>query len=193
MIIHIDPKSGSPIFILGQMNMISSLRAVYEKYGIHGIYYAVLFGWPGSPYASVTDEEQRDAYVVKEVYGNTYYDSIRKEQITIEDFSVKEQYKAHDMAEAMKVIYDLARVPVIENRLLYLRLLDRNKLALDVEFHPDNHKGNNEMAGGQKVLLSNRTILEKNLNETMEREKEILMKSDPKMSLDDFINKIGKK
>ena len=194
MIIHIDSQTGSPVFVLNQMMMLDALRIVYHKYGIHGIHYAVLFGWQGSPFAMITDDDARDGYVVREVYNSTYYDPIDKQSKKMENFSTKDQYKQEDMKNAIKIINELAPVPVIQNKLFYLKLLDKNKVALDQDdINPANKKGIADQAKNQELLLKNRNLLDKTLNEMLEREKELLMKSDPKTSLDDFITKINAK
>lgn len=191
MTIHVDTQTGAPIFVLNQMMMLSSIRDVYKKYGIHGIYYAVLFGWSGSPFASLTNDSIRDENVVKEVYGSKYYDPVQKEEIASEPFSCKEQYKQQDMKAAIKMITSLARVPIIEERNLFLKLLDRNQEDLKKEAEPTDFKGMEMIASAQKPLLLNRTALNKNLEAILIKEKEILLRSDPKASLSDFINKIS--
>ena len=188
MIMHIDPDTGSPSFVLDQMMMIKSLNAVYQKYGIHGIYYCVLFGWPASPFAMVTEEKERHELVVKEVYDSKYYDPIIKEEIYREKLQVKDQYKEAEIIEAISSINTLARVPVLEDKALYLKQLDKNKAAMDYEHNMKDVKGTTEREKYMKDLIANRKALNAILNEALISEKDTLLKKDPKASLDDFIN-----
>lgn len=190
MIIHVDTTTGSPLFVMDQMMMIGAIRDVYNKYGIHGIYYAVLFGWPGSPFYSVISEPARDELVVQEVYGTKYYDPVQKEEILTERFSCKEQFNQSDMKLAIQSINSLAPVPVLEEKYLYTRLLEINKSGLERQADPQDYKGQTEIAKAQKELFSSRKTLNAFLDEVHKKEKDILLKSDPQMSLSDFINKI---
>lgn len=191
MTIYVNTDTGAPMFVLGQMMQIESLRVVYKKYGIHGIYYAVLFGWAGSPFATLTKDSLRDENVCREVYGSTYYDPNTKELVTMENYQVKDQYLQDDMRLAIKTINELARVPIIEERNLYLKLLDRNKEDLEREAHPQDTKGKIDIEANKVKLITNRQTMNKMLEEVQKKEKEILLRSDSKASLSDFISKIS--
>lgn len=191
MTIYINTDTGAPMFVISQMMMIDSLREVYKRYGIHGIYYAVLFGWAGSPFASLTKESMRDENVCREVYGSTYYDPNKKELVTIENYQIKEQYLQDDMRAAIKIINELARVPIIEEKNLFLKLLDRNKEDLEREAHPQDLKGKIDIESNKKPLIENRQRMNKMLEEVLKKEKEVLLRSDSKASLSDFISKIS--
>ncbi|MGG7664046.1 hypothetical protein [Dyadobacter sp. BHUBP1] len=190
MSIHIDPDTGSPVFILDQMMMVDELRAVYHRYGIHGIYYAVLFCWAGSPFASLTDQAERHEAVCRQVYRSVYYDPIKQDDVRRERLRSPRQYEQEDMVAAFRRISELARVPVLEEKLLYLGMLDRIKVALSVEFNPLDFKKAKEATEVQKNLLANSKAVSAALKEAMETERTMLLKHDPKASLDDFILKV---
>ena len=191
MTIYVNNDNGAPMFVLNQMMMIESIRSVYKRYGIHGIYYAVLFGWQGSPFASLTSESMRDENVCREVYGNTYYDPNIKELVSMENYQVKEQYLQDDMRSAIQSINELARIPILEEKALYLKLLDQNKVDLQRQAHPEDYKGQDMIEENKKKLIINRQNLNKMLEDVQKKEKEILLRSDAKASLSDFINKIS--
>jgi len=193
MIIHIDVATGSPLFVVDQMTMISSIRQVYQKYGIHGIYYAVLYGWVGSPFYSITVEADRNKMVTREVYAGEYFDPVQKKQILpSEQYTCEDQYLQPEMREAIGMINSLARIPVVEDRVLYQKLLDQNKASLERQAAPDDYKGQTEIIKSHPDLFKNRKSLTQMIDEALKKEKEILAKSDPQISLNDFIDKVLK-
>lgn len=187
MIIHVDPDSGSPLFVMDQIMMIRSLNTIYHKYGIHGIYYAVFFGWSGSPFATITNEEEKHDLIAAEVYGKPYYDPIQKEEVSQEKLRNKDQYKKPDMQEAIQIIGRLARVPVLEDKISYLRWLDDNTKAMDQPINKQNPMGIQERAKKQGELVKGRKEITALLDEAIERERNLLTKKDVLCSLSDFI------
>lgn len=73
LIIEIDKETRRPVIIIEQIFMIKELRALYDKYGTHGVYYAILFFWETSPYISQTDLSLRH----KMVYENTFKEKLK--------------------------------------------------------------------------------------------------------------------
>jgi len=186
---HIDPVSGAPLFVLDQMMMTGAVNNVYKRYGIHGIYYAVLFGWPGSPFASITSNEERDKLVFEEVYNRTYYDMIRKEEIAPKSNDYfRDQYTRADMKKAIDVIAKLARVPVIEEKNKIMGWIDGNSMAMDTKPHSANPLGAVKHAEDQGKLMKTRKELNNLLDEVLAKERDLLVKKDPLCSLDDYLH-----
>lgn len=211
MVVHVDPLTGQPLFIMDQIMMIETLRKVYERYGIHGIYYCVFFGWAASPYASVTDIHEKHKLVCEEIEGAVYYDPVTKTEqrrwqrpipipepprAPVKDANgrVIEKTKsekdrdeyANQIIKACSRVNKLARVPVLESKIQYMAIIDRIWDGLKQPFDGRDLAKAKDGAALQKLLLGNRKDAENNLEDVLRQEREILTKADTMASLNDF-------
>lgn len=211
MTVHIDPLTGQPLFIMDQIMMIEVFREIYKEFGIHGIYYCVFFGWSASPYASITNIEEKHALVSEEVNDSKYYDPVTKtderrskravpcplpprplvEGSNGKPIPKSEREKKEDERIAMIIkgcnrVNKLARVPVLESKIQYMAIIDRIWDGLKQPFDGRDLAKAKDGAALQKVLLSNRKDAENNLEDVLRQEREILTKADTMASLNDF-------
>lgn len=211
MTVHVDPLTGQPLFIMDQIMMIEVFREIYKRYGIHGIYYCVFFGWAASPYASITDIHEKHKLVCEEIEGAIYYDPVTKTEqrrwqrpIPLPETprppavdankrpiekskSEKERDEyALQIIKGCNRVNKLARVPVLESKIQYLAIIDRIWDGLKQPFDPRDLAKARDAAALQKTLLGNRKDAENNLEDVLRQEREILTKADVMASLNDF-------
>lgn len=73
--IKIDTETKEPVYYFEQGFMVKEYRDIYKKYGVHGVNYAILFGWMGSPYKD-RDLEMRHKAVYKASFDIKQYDPL---------------------------------------------------------------------------------------------------------------------
>lgn len=187
MIAHIHPETGMPVFVYQQIAVIPDLKAVYDKYGIHGINYCFMYGWSGSPFATITDDKERHDAVDNEVYEKKpkFYDPVLEQEVGDRDIKLRKktnQYSDQLIISACEIINKLARVPVLEDKKNYLSQQDVTQKRLNNL--PADDK---EASTVQKNFLSSAKVISIELDRISERERNILAKKDYKASLDDFM------
>lgn len=190
MITHIHPETGMPIFVLDQIVMVKELKAVYDKYGIHGINYCFLFGWAGSPFATITDVIERHKLVYKQVYSSTYYDNVMQEEVKPNQVNLSKQTNQYEQVEivaACEMIKKLARVIVLEDKVSNYIIRDNIRKNLE----DATKKLTKDSVTQEKILLTNDGMVAKKIDAIILREREILAKTDYKASLSDFFSELG--
>lgn len=136
MKILINKETGIPMFPLDQLLMDPAIKSCYDKFGVHGLHYAVLFGWEGSPYKTKTDVEQRHQLVYDSVRHLELYDTMKNKLISpTYNKMIPNMYVNPFVIKAIEVINTLARIPVLEMRNYYLIQLDLlKKQASEIKF-----------------------------------------------------------
>lgn len=111
------------MFPIEQMLMIPDCHTCYKNYGIHGLYYAILFGWAGSPYRNKTNEEERDTTVYDAIRLTEIFD-YNKGKMAKPDKTHREMYKNPHIKKAIQAIIQHARIPTLELRAYYTQQID---------------------------------------------------------------------
>jgi len=212
MVVHIDPLTGQPLFIMDQIMMVNAFKKIYDTYGIHGIYYIVFYGWAASPYATITNPKERHEMVWEEVGNTKYYDPVtktdqrspkravpypeppqppaldaNKRPIPKTPIELKRDEASNAIFDACKKVTKIARVPVLESKIQYLAIIDRIWDGLKQPFdHRKSASDAKEAAALQKLLLGNRKDAEERLDHVLVQEREILTKADVMACLNDF-------
>ena len=186
MVVHIDPSTGNPIFIVDQILLVKELKVVYDKYGIHGIHYCFLYGWAASPFSTETNKERRHELVAKQVYESHYYDPIIQDLVKKEKMRTTKQYESPEIVYAIDMINKLGRVPILEEKQTYLTVGDKIRDALLADLDTRTAKALSEQSAAQKNLLANQKETSRALREVIELERALLAKKDEQASLNDF-------
>lgn len=120
------------MFPLDQMLMDPACKDCYDKFGIHGMHYAVLFGWDGSPYKTKTDEDQRHDLVYSSVKHMDLYDTMKNKMVLAQNAKITQIVKDNVFVKkAIAVINTLARIPALEMRNYYFQQMDSLKKQAD--------------------------------------------------------------
>jgi len=192
LIIAINPETGSAMFPLNQMLMIQELKECYKYFGAHGLSYAVLFGWEGSPYKSEIKEEVRDKQVYDAVYSEDIYDINKKKYVLESNLKtrIKEMYKNHFIIKAVKAINRAAPVPQLEMYHYYGEQIEKLKKEIDVVWDADIVK-KQKQASTQNSQLKNINEMEK-AQKAVKQQMSDVMRIQKIASLNDFIqNSLG--
>lgn len=180
------------MFPLDQMLMVKELRECYKYYGIHGLHYAVLFGWEGSPYKNELDLSIRDKMVYDDVYADELYDMNKGAFVNNLKQRHREMYKAPMIMASIRALNLIARVPQIELNNYYEEQIATLKEQANMSWKAGNTRELKEQAQAQKLLLDNIKTLQKNQKEILD-EIASTMKVQVVASLNDFmLNKDGK-
>ena len=154
MIIIIDRETRIPMFSIEQMLMMKETRECYLEYGIHGLYYCVLFGWKGSPYFSVVDENKRDEMVSEDVMSMQYYDPNEGKTITRPQWKHEKMYTSKLIVNAIKKIEEVTPSALIDDYNYFEKLRENIKEEASIEWDPD-PTIKAKQATMQKVFLDN--------------------------------------
>lgn len=190
LIIAINPDTGSAMFPLNQMLMIQELKECYKFFGVHGLTYAVLFGWEGSPYKGELNEEVRDKQVYDAVYSEDIFDINKKKYVLETNLKtrIKEMYRNHFIIKAIKAINRTAPVPQLEMYHYYGEQIEALKKEIDVKWDADIVK-KQKQASTQNSQLKNIAEMEK-AQRSVKAEMTSVMRIQKIASLNDFIRNI---
>ena len=177
MKIYFQKDTGTPIFMLDQLLMDSALKECYKHFGIHGLYYAILFGWNGSPYRSKTNIEERDQLAYDSVKTLEIFDSY-KDKIAKPDKLTKDMYKNPFIKKAIETINELAKVPILELKYFFLKQIETLRLQIEtvkwdkdptiLKKQVDTHKGIMESI---KKMTTEIEIIDAKIEEIFRNEK----------------------
>jgi hypothetical protein len=103
------------VFLQDQIMMVPAIKECYRHWGLHGLHYAVLFGWQGSPYLTELDPEKRDILAYDAVRNTELYD-YAKEKMAKPDKVTKQMYQNVFVKRAIEAFNALAPVPQLHSR-----------------------------------------------------------------------------
>jgi len=163
MKISIQKETGTPMFMLDQLLLNSTVKECYKHFGIHGLHYAILFGWTGSPYRSKADIEERDMLAYDAVKSTELYDTV-KGKIAKSDKLTRHMYKNPFIKQAINTINELAKVPILELRYFFVKEIDILKQQIE------NVKWDKDATTLKKQVDTHKIIMESIKNMTKEIE-----------------------
>lgn len=137
MFIGINNQDGLPIFAVDQFMIIPAVRDCYRYYGIHGVYYAILFGWEGSPYRGKPDLNERNTLAYMAIKDVELYDPVKDRRVRASQKIYKDNmYENNYIKQCINAINSLVRTPMLEQRTYYLTQIDelraqQKKMILD--------------------------------------------------------------
>lgn len=183
------------MFPVEQLLMVSAVQKMYSMYGIHGLYYAIYFGWEGSPFRSIEDKQERSERVMAEIFEQEYWDPSKKKHVPCSKMHSKKNpfFQEHTMKPAIEAINSLAPVPQIESyNFLESQIHNLRKEMSKVKVDQNDPNKLSVQMKNLQTLLGNIKDMEKLRDQAME-EISSVMKEQEMCSLNDFIVKVGTK
>lgn len=128
MFLLLEEDTYRPLMPMDQMLLMKEFEAVHKIWGARGIYFAVLYGWKGSPFAD-EEEKAREANVLERISNPNWYSDTFPYKFIREGSSKLSSFKGEIM-RAITRINDKYPVPELEDYDYYENRIRQTKKAL---------------------------------------------------------------
>lgn len=187
MKIIINKDTGIPMFPQDQMMLVPALKDCYRHFGLHGLHYAVLWGWEGSPYKTLVDEIERDVVCYDALRVVDLYDVV-KGKLAKPDKVTQNMYENVFIKKAVEAINNIAPVPQLQLRNYYLTQIAKyRKNADDIIFKPSDAKAFKDQTSTHASIMTSIRTMTKTVAE-IDKEMEEAFKLEKVMTLDMLIS-----